>query len=124
MKINKEGNTLYFEGKHYIIGLYEEWSQFLQPKGYNWISFEWFYIYTEYERWLGDIEIIIAILGLGITIRIHLNTPLGQENYKMLEDEVKEFKPTAYCSCSLEDKDEKSNKCDNCNKKIDFNGEE
>ncbi len=93
MKITKEGNTLNFEFKNgSIIALWEEWSQFIQLKKYNWCTINFITATFESDRQCGHYEIQFVLLGLGLRILIPNETKKSTEFMNMLDKQVSDIK--------------------------------
>jgi len=57
-----------YHGKYISIDLIEQWTQFFDPKMYNWLDFTFVNLYFEADRMHGMMEIETIVLGLGIRI--------------------------------------------------------
>lgn len=93
MKITREGNTLNFEFKSgSMIALWEEWSQFVQLKKYNWCTINFITIQFESDRQCGHYEIQFVFLGLGLRILIPNETKKSSEFLGTMDEHLKDIK--------------------------------
>jgi hypothetical protein len=91
-----------------IISFWEEWSQFLHVRKFNWCTLNFINFEIEYDRHLGGLELMIILAGLGFRVRIPIKTDKSEQEHAklrealmesmsgtdgwILESELKEFK--------------------------------
>lgn len=78
----------------FVVQFKNDWVQFIPKKGlkWNWYSFNFIYIYFEYEKMTEGLEFIFCVLGLGVFIRYNL--PASDKIFAKWEKEAKEIKKT------------------------------
>ena len=56
------------QNKLFSLDFKEDYSQFFNVKGYNWIDFDFLKLYIEADRVHGCFEIEVGLLGLGVRL--------------------------------------------------------
>lgn len=59
-----------FERKNWFLEFSEEWSEWFRP-GMNWRNFTLVQVYYEDEGYLGNRELLLRLLGLGVRV-VHI----------------------------------------------------
>ena len=60
--------TITLENKYFSTDLFEQWTQFINPKSYNWIDFHFIKIYFDVSRHMGTWDVEFYLLGLGLRV--------------------------------------------------------
>jgi len=93
MKITRSSNCIGIEFKNWIyITIYEEWSQFLQIKKFNWCDITFIQAQFKLDRQRGDYELRMVFLGLGFTIHIPFESAKSKDFMETLDKRVTTIK--------------------------------
>lgn len=70
LKRDKHGEFYFLEWKNGYIQIWEDWSQYFQPKKYNWLNFRPIWFEIDYDRLAGE-HLSIEFGLLGFNLRFH-----------------------------------------------------
>jgi hypothetical protein len=81
-----------FSLKVFDVDLVCQWIQFFDWKKWNWVEFDFVRLKFEVDRHMGDSEVELYVLGLGIRVYWVSNTERFKKQIKKYSKMIKKFK--------------------------------
>lgn len=90
LKKDKYGELFVAEWKTGYIQFWEDWSQFLQPKRYNWLTFRPIYFEIDYDKLAGEhLGIEFGLFGFNLRFHQFIRDNKRGKQLKKTVDETK-----------------------------------
>lgn len=81
-----------FEFKNGNGNIWEEWTQFIKIKEFNWLEFHLCQLEFEFDKQLGGLEFCFIVLGFGIWIRFNYETKKSNKEWEKIRKRTSTFK--------------------------------
>lgn len=79
-----------------IIDVWEQFSQFIKLRSYNWSTLHFINFEIEYDRMLGGIEIKMILFGLGLRMRFPVKTDKSVKEWAKINKSMKRIDEAFY----------------------------
>lgn len=97
-----------------IIDIWEQFSQFIKLRSYNWSTLQFINFEIEYDRMMGGIEIYFVLFGVALRMRFPIKTDKSEKEWTKINKSMKRIKESFYGWMLKSDMEDLKNKERNC----------